>query len=97
VTLYTVEDQRVYPADVVMSNHFTSTYPESWFTQQPIVARRDPDAIRSLVGRAYTVTWPGQVKERAELGDAEFAAALAEVFGLSFSRSELDRLVATVG
>jgi N-hydroxyarylamine O-acetyltransferase len=97
VTLYTVEGQRVYPSDVVMSNHFTSTYPESWFTQQPIVVRREPDAIHSLVGRGYTVTRPGQVKERAELGDAEFAAALAEVFGLSFSPSELDRLVATVG
>lgn len=97
VTLYTVEDQRVYPADVVMANYYTSTYPESWFTQQPIVVRRDDGAIRSLVGRTYTVTRPGYVKERAELGDAEFVAVLAEVFGLSLSRSELDRLVATVG
>lgn len=92
VTLYTVEDQPVYPADVVMSNYYTSTYPESWFTLQPIVVRRDDDAIRSLVGRTYTVTRPGHVKERSELDDAEFAAALAEVFGLSFSRAELDQL-----
>jgi N-hydroxyarylamine O-acetyltransferase len=95
VTLYTVDDQRVYPADVVMSNYYTATYPESWFTRQPIVVRRDDDAIRSLVGRTYTVTRPGHVKERSGLGDAEFAAALADVFGLSFSRAELDRLVAS--
>jgi N-hydroxyarylamine O-acetyltransferase len=94
VTLYRFEDQRVYPADVVMSNHFTSTHPESWFTWQPIVARRDPDAIVSLVGRGYTVTRPGHVKERRELTDDEFAAALTDVFALTFTDRELAILVA---
>jgi len=65
VTLYRVEDQRVYPPDVVMSNHFTSTYPESWFTWQPIVVRREPGAIRSILGRTYTVTRPGHVRSAA--------------------------------
>jgi N-hydroxyarylamine O-acetyltransferase len=94
VTLYRFEDQRVYPPDVVMSNHFTSTHPESWFTWQPIVARRDPDAIVSLVGRGYTVTRPGYVKERRELTDDEFAAALTDVFALTFTDRELAILVA---
>jgi len=94
VTLYRFEDQRVYPADVVMSNHFTSTYPESWFTWQPVVVRRDPGAIVSLLGRGYTVTRPGHVKERRQLTDDEFAAALADVFGLTFTERELATLVA---
>jgi N-hydroxyarylamine O-acetyltransferase len=94
VTLYRAEDQRVYPPDVVMSNHFTSTYPESWFTWQPIVVRREPGAIRSLLGRVYTVTRPGHVKDRRTLTDAEFAAALGDVFGLSFTAQELATLVA---
>jgi N-hydroxyarylamine O-acetyltransferase len=94
VTLYRFEDQRVYPADVVMSNHFTSTYPESWFTWQPVVVRRDPDAIVSLLGRGYTVTRPGHVKERRQLTDDEFAAALTDVFGLTFTERELAALVA---
>jgi N-hydroxyarylamine O-acetyltransferase len=94
VTLYRVEDQRVYPADVVMSNHYTSTYPESWFTWQPIVVRRMPDAIHSVVGRGYTVTTPGHVKERRTLTDEEFAAALTEVFGLTFTDDDLATLTA---
>ena len=94
VTLYRVEDQRVYPADVVMSNHYTSTYPESWFTWQPILVRRVPDAIHSIVGRGYTVTSPGHTKTRRTLTDEEFAAALTEVFGLTFTDDDLATLAA---
>src|SRR5262249_8991151 len=67
VTLYTVEEATVYPVDIEMSNHFTSTFPGSWFTYQPVLVRRDPDAIRSLLGRVYTVTRRGHEKERREL------------------------------
>jgi N-hydroxyarylamine O-acetyltransferase len=94
VTLYRFEDQRAYPADVVMSNHYTATYPESWFTWQPIVVRRDPDAIHSIVGRTYTVTRPGYVKTRRTLSDDEFAAALTDIFGLTFTEPELAALIA---
>lgn len=94
VTLYRYEDQPVYPADVMMSNHYTATHPESWFTWQPIVARRYPEAIHGLVGRVYTITRPGHVKTRRTLTDGEFAAALNEVFGMTFTDDELATLVA---
>jgi N-hydroxyarylamine O-acetyltransferase len=94
VTLYRVEDQRVYPADVVMSNHYTSTYPQSWFTWQPIVVRRESGALHSIVGRAYTVTRPGHVKERRTLTDEEFTTALTNIFGLTFTTDELAALAA---
>lgn len=94
VTLYRWEDQPAYPADVVMSNHYTATYPESWFTWQPIVVRHDPDALHAVVGRGYTITRPGHVKTRRTLTDEEFAAVLSEVFGLTFTDGELAVLVA---
>jgi len=94
VTLYRYEDQPAYPADVVMSNHYTATYPESWFLQLPIVVRRDVGAIHSLLGRTYTVTRPGYVKERRVLTDKEFAAALGDEFGLAFTPDELAAIVA---
>lgn len=94
VTLYRVEDQRVYPPDVVMSNHYTSTYPESWFTTQPILVRREPGAIRSLLGRVYTVTTPGHVKDRRTLTDEDFAAVLTDVFALRFTDDDLATLIA---
>jgi N-hydroxyarylamine O-acetyltransferase len=95
VTLYTVEEARVHPIDIAMSNHFTSTYPDSWFTHVRIVARRDPDAIRSLLGRTYTITRPGHVKERRDLTDREWATVVADDFGLAFSAEEHQRLAAT--
>jgi N-hydroxyarylamine O-acetyltransferase len=95
VTLYTVEEAAVHPIDVAMSNHFTSTYPDSWFTHVRIVARRDPDAIYSVLGRTYTVTRRGHAKERRDLADAEWAAVLADDFGLTFSARDHERLAAT--
>ncbi|HSZ41235.1 MAG TPA: arylamine N-acetyltransferase [Trebonia sp.] len=94
VTLYRFDDQPVYPADIVMGNHYTSTHPDSWFTRRPVVVRRSPDAVTSLLGRTLTVTRPGHVKERRELGDQEWVSSLAEVFGLSFTPEEAARLVA---
>jgi N-hydroxyarylamine O-acetyltransferase len=89
----------VHPVDVFLSNYYTSTHPDSWFTRQPIIVRRDPDAIRSLLGRTLTVnrTTPGgtaQEKERRELTDREFAEALVGEFGLRLTPDELDVVVA---
>jgi N-hydroxyarylamine O-acetyltransferase len=79
---------------VVLSNHYTSTHPDSWFTWQPIIVCRDPDAVRSLVGRGYTITRPGHVKERRELTDQEFADVLTAEFGLTLTPEEVATLVA---
>ena len=58
------------------------------------LVRRDPGAVRSLVGRTYTVTRPGHVKERRVLTDAEFAAALTDEFALKLTPDEIATLVA---
>jgi N-hydroxyarylamine O-acetyltransferase len=93
-TLHRWEDAKVQPIDVVLSNHYTSTHPDSWFTWQPVIVKRDPDAIRSILGRTYTVTRPGQEKQRRELTDKEFAAALTGEFALTLTSDELATLVA---
>jgi N-hydroxyarylamine O-acetyltransferase len=97
VTLYRFEDVPAYPADVVMGNHYTSTHPESWFTQVPVVVRRTPEAVTSLLGRTLTVTRPGHVKDRRDLTDDEYARALGDVFGLRFTESEAKTLAASAG
>jgi N-hydroxyarylamine O-acetyltransferase len=96
VTQYTVEEASVYPVDVVLSNHYTSTHPDSWFTQLPVMVRRDADAIRSLRGRTRTVTRRGHVKEQSDLTGPDWKAALREEFGLAFTSAEADRLLARV-
>jgi N-hydroxyarylamine O-acetyltransferase len=93
VTLHRWDDTRVQPVDVVLSNHYTSTHPDSWFTWQPVIVRRDPEAIRSILGRTYTVTQAGYAKSRRDLTDHEFAAALTGEFDLTLSKDEVDALV----
>jgi N-hydroxyarylamine O-acetyltransferase len=93
VTLHRWTDAKVQPVDLVLSNHYTSTHPDSWFTWQPVIVRRDPDAIISLLGRTYTVNRPGQEKERRELTDAEFAAALTGEFDLKLTDDEVAAVV----
>lgn len=95
VTLYRFEDRPAYPADVEMGNHYTSTHPASWFTRTPVVVRRSPEAVTSLLGRALTVTRRGHAKERRELTDEEWASSLREVFGLSFPPDDVAALVAS--
>ena len=58
-----------------------------------MIVRRDPDAIRSLVGRTYTVTRAGYAKTRGELTDREFAAALTGEFALELTGDEVAALV----
>jgi N-hydroxyarylamine O-acetyltransferase len=94
VTQHRWDESPVHPIDVVLSNHYTSTHPDSWFTWQPIIVRRFPDAIRSIIGRGYTAARPGYVKERRVLTDREFAEALTAEFGLTLTPAEIELLVA---
>jgi N-hydroxyarylamine O-acetyltransferase len=93
VTLHRWDDARVHPVDVVLSNHYTSTHPDSWFTWQPMIVKRDPGAIRSILGRTYTVTEAGHTKTRRILTDREFAEALTGEFALKLTEDERAALV----
>jgi N-hydroxyarylamine O-acetyltransferase len=92
VTHYGFEEQRLYPADVVMANHFTSTFARSPFVGKLVAARRDEDALRRLVGRTFTLERPdGSVEERA-VGDEELAGLLRDVFAIPLDDGEVERL-----
>jgi N-hydroxyarylamine O-acetyltransferase len=92
MTRYAFDDQRVYPPDVVMANHFTSTFPRSPFVGQAVVVRRDGDVTRRLVGRRLSVTRPDGSTDERDLGDAEVAEVLLEIFRLPLSPQELAAL-----
>jgi N-hydroxyarylamine O-acetyltransferase len=94
VTLHRWDEAVVQPVDVLLSNHYTSTHPDSWFTWQPVIVRRDPGAIRSILCRSYTVTTAGHAKTRRELTDQEFAAALTGEFALPLTVDEVAAAVA---
>jgi N-hydroxyarylamine O-acetyltransferase len=91
-TLYWFDDQPQYPADMLVANHFTSTYPESHFVRQLVVIRKDTTGLRRLTGRRLSVACAGHPGEERQLSDPEFAVALTETFGLQLSAAEAARL-----
>jgi N-hydroxyarylamine O-acetyltransferase len=90
--LYQFDDQPQYPADVLVANHFTSTYPDSSFVRQLVVIRKDPSGLRRLTGRRLSSTRPGQPADERHLDDPGFAAALTGTFGLRLSAGETAQL-----
>jgi N-hydroxyarylamine O-acetyltransferase len=91
-TLYWFNDQPQYAADMLVANHFTSTYPGSHFVRQLVVIRKDTTGLRRLTGRRLSVARPGRPGEERQLSDTEFAVALTEMFGLQLSAAEAARL-----
>ncbi len=92
-TLYSFTEERQHLSDVVMSNHFTSTYPDSPFIAQIVVMGKAPEQHRRLIGRPLSITRPdGAVHER-ELSDPEIADTLRTEFGLQLDSDEMGRLV----
>jgi N-hydroxyarylamine O-acetyltransferase len=96
-TMYWFDDQTQHPADVVVANHFTSTYPDSSFVRQLVVIRKDTGGLRRLTGRRLSITRPGHPAEERHLDDSEFAGALTEIFGLRLSAEESARLTEITG
>jgi N-hydroxyarylamine O-acetyltransferase len=92
VTMYWFDDQTQHPADVVVANHFTSTYPSSSFVRQFVAIRKDTGGLRRLTGRRLSITRPGYAADERHLDDVEFGPALTEIFGLRLRAEESARL-----
>jgi N-hydroxyarylamine O-acetyltransferase len=85
--LYSFDLGQVFPADIALGNHFTSTHPSSPFTFARIVALLTPNGRVSLLNRTLRrVTVDGeQVQELVE-GQA-YLAALKTHFGIELDAS----------
>jgi N-hydroxyarylamine O-acetyltransferase len=92
VTRYRFADERQYPADVVVANHYTSTFARSPFRLRPVVVRKDEETLRELVDDTFRVTRPDRSTEERVVGDDEVGDLLRDVFRLALSPVELDRL-----
>jgi N-hydroxyarylamine O-acetyltransferase len=94
VTRYAFDDERQHPADVVMSNHFTSTFSGSPFVGKLVAIRKDAESIRALTGRQFAVTRPDGSTHERRLGDDELADALRDVFGIELTDDEVAQIIA---
>jgi N-hydroxyarylamine O-acetyltransferase len=92
-SLYRFDLHTPYPIDLVVANHYVSTYPGSRFTTHLVAARIEGDNRLSLLDREFTVRRPGHEPERHPLGDGvEVRRVLEERFGLRLpEHADLDR------
>lgn len=95
-TMYTIINDPTYRVDVGGANENTSTSPGSPFVQRPIIIHRHPEAERQLIGRTFRVMRPDRTASTVTVADEDYAATLAERFGLELTEAEVARLVATI-
>ena len=81
------------PIDVVMANHFTSTWTESPFVRHMLMRALTPDGARvSVANRDVTVARDGRV-EKSELRDRkDVRKLLADHFGFDLPEAETLRV-----
>lgn len=94
VVRYSFDDHRQHPADVVMANHFTSTFPRSPFVGKLVAVRREAEVLYRVVGRTLNVTRPDWSTEERELHDRELGDVLQRIFGVELDDEELAGLLA---
>jgi N-hydroxyarylamine O-acetyltransferase len=81
-------------ADIEMSNHFTSTWPQSIFRLHPMCSLRQPWGRTTLMDRDLTVYRDGQSATEVLPEGPQYLAALEKHFGIHLNATyeELDLL-----
>jgi N-hydroxyarylamine O-acetyltransferase len=92
VTSYGFDEQRLHASDVVMANHFTSTFERSPFVGRLVVMRRDADSIRRLIDRRLTVTHPDWSLDERDVDDDELGDLVRGMFGIPLNDEDLAQL-----
>jgi N-hydroxyarylamine O-acetyltransferase len=80
--LYAFTREIQYPVDYIVSNHFTSTYPDSPFVRSLVAQRNGPDVRWALHDRELAEERPDGKATRSLPDDDALLATLADVFHL---------------
>lgn len=62
--LYVFDESRVYPSDIALGNHWTSTHPSTHFTQRPLAVRHTDAGRVVLNGRRLIEHVDGALEEQ---------------------------------
>jgi N-hydroxyarylamine O-acetyltransferase len=82
--LYAFTREPQHAVDFVVSNHFTSTYPDSPFVRSLVAQRNSPEARWTLRDRELTEERRGRKTMANIVDDEALLVTLAEVFALHF-------------
>ncbi len=98
-SVYMISPAPCRGGDYAMANFYTSTFPQSHFRHDLIVARTTPAARYGLLRNRLTIRTPDGGGERRFLGADELERVLHDIFGLPVEaawRPVLERAAATV-
>lgn len=89
---YSFTTAPVWPADLMLANHFTATAPGGRFTDNAITSIVLPNGFASLFNRDYSRS-SAKGDERTEIASAKaLQLRLSLVFGIDLTREEVARL-----
>lgn len=80
--MYAFTLDECYPTDYLMSNHFTSTFPESWFTQMRFCTMPTKEGRITLTDEHFKIIANGEISEIKVSNNAQFKELLKEYFAL---------------
>ena len=96
-----IEDKYIYlyaftldeccPMDFIMSNHFTSTFPESFFVKTRMCTMPTREGRITLTDARFKIITNGNVTERAIENDDEFNRVLKRYFNLDLDLIDSNR------
>ena len=87
INLYSFTEAPQHPADIEMANYYVSTHPSSRFVQTLTVQLPSPQQRLILRTRELTIDRGANVETRLLANEAEVAATLRQLFGLSWEGS----------
>jgi N-hydroxyarylamine O-acetyltransferase len=95
--LYVFDESRVYPADIALGNHWTSTHPSTHFTRRPIGVRHTDEGRVVLNGRRLIEHVGSAVEERVVDAPDAWLEAIRTRLGipLEIDAGQIERLWAT--
>jgi len=80
--MYAFTRDEAITEDYAVANHYTSTYPQSYFKSMRFATKPTRTGRVTLTERSLKIADGESVSERAVSGEAEFASLLLEYFGL---------------
>jgi N-hydroxyarylamine O-acetyltransferase len=92
VPQYSFTLAEVFPSDLALANHWTSTAPDSRFRRHRIASIVLPHGFAALTDRAYRRTAAGE-EQAGEITDPRvYRMRLSLMFGIDLTREEVDAL-----
>lgn len=83
---FTLEGQRRVDYDII--NHYTSTHPNSPFTERVVAMRIEDGAHHALVNRQLTTTYPNGDTDRRSVAGEELLSTLRDTLGVHVDSPE---------